>query len=594
MAYTHKSKPYQKDPNYRSAEDRALDRFAELLIHQLETGKKENWQKPWNYGSGGRIGLPQSIGGRKYEGMNSMLLQFITAEQGWKSPIFATAPKIDTFNGERDADGKFHPALDGNGEKLPIVHILKGEKALPVSLSWWDIAKKPTFKEKITFEEYNHLTKEEQKDYSIKRMSSWINVFNIDQTNLNEARPEIYNKLVAKFAPVEKEETAQDEQQSFSLKSFDEMVKENLWICPIKPLKGDQAYFRPSQNIIIVPEKEQFINGESFYSTSFHEMAHSTGTETWLNRDLKNFFGSPAYAKEELVAEITAASVATNYGFEQKIKDESKNYVDGWLDSLKKDPSFIKDIIKDVDAASKMIIKRMDNIDRIMNEAEKTGLTPDYSAIREDIKAHTAKSDNVATLRLKDLGTYDVPEWSLNYIENGDAEGLTDKEVEIVDKFMNEHFPEGEVHEIDFDNPNELNFHPSFGTRNEDALTGRGESPYEGVKTYPVHFFHPSKRELVMTREDLIAASVSQLDNNILKSRSGDVKHFGYDKSQDLLYAGALTNSGIQREILVKYNHGNTLEENIENLQDRLLMKEARENPLDNEQQEQQTRGRGR
>lgn len=96
---------------------------------------------------------------------------------------------------------------------------------------------------------------------------------------------------------------------------------------------------------------------------------------------------------------------------------------------------------------------------------------------------------------LKDLGTYNVPEWALCAMENGDYEGLDDEETETLNEFMEKHFPEGYVSSIDWDNPHEFNRFPSFGTRNQHALTSHGESSYLAVKTYPVHFLHPSQRE---------------------------------------------------------------------------------------------------
>lgn len=96
---------------------------------------------------------------------------------------------------------------------------------------------------------------------------------------------------------------------------------------------------------------------------------------------------------------------------------------------------------------------------------------------------------------LKDLGTYDVPEWALCAMENGDYEGLDDEEAKVLNEFMDKHFPDGYVSSIDWDDPNEFNRFPSFGTRNPNALTSHGESPYLAVRTYPVHFFHPSQRE---------------------------------------------------------------------------------------------------
>ena len=97
--------------------------------------------------------------------------------------------------------------------------------------------------------------------------------------------------------------------------------------------------------------------------------------------------------------------------------------------------------------------------------------------------------------RLKEIGTYDIPEWALCAIENGDHEGLSEEEEKVLSEFMDKHFPEGFVSNIRWDDTNELNFSPAFGTRNEHALTSRGESPYQGVKTIKVEFYHPSERD---------------------------------------------------------------------------------------------------
>ena len=96
---------------------------------------------------------------------------------------------------------------------------------------------------------------------------------------------------------------------------------------------------------------------------------------------------------------------------------------------------------------------------------------------------------------LKSLGTYDIPDWAICAMENGDYEGLTEEEEKLVTEFLDKHFPEGYVSNIDFDNYDDFNLYPAFGTRNNNALVNRGESPYEAVKTYSVQFFHPTQRE---------------------------------------------------------------------------------------------------
>lgn len=96
---------------------------------------------------------------------------------------------------------------------------------------------------------------------------------------------------------------------------------------------------------------------------------------------------------------------------------------------------------------------------------------------------------------LKSLGTYDIPDWAICAMENGDYEGLTEEEEKLVTEFLDKHFPEGYVSNIDFDNYDDFNLYPAFGMRNNNALVNRGESPYEAVKTYSVQFFHPTQRE---------------------------------------------------------------------------------------------------
>lgn len=77
------------------------------------------------------------------------------------------------------------------------------------------------------------------------------------------------------------------------------MIRDNLWICPIRPKHQDSAYYSISKNEIVVPEKEQFKSGEAFYGTLFHEMTHSTGAEGVLDRIKPTAFGSAEYAREE-------------------------------------------------------------------------------------------------------------------------------------------------------------------------------------------------------------------------------------------------------------------------------------------------------
>lgn len=140
------------------------------------------------------------------------------------------------------------------------------------------------------------------------------------------------------------------------------MIKDNLWICPIKPMHQNEAYYSITKNEIVVPEKEQFRDGESFYGTLFHEMIHSTGAEGVLDRLQPTSFGSKEYAREELVAELGSALVTQRYGMTKHIKEDSCAYLKGWLDELKESPQFIKTTLLDVKRASSIVTQKVDKI----------------------------------------------------------------------------------------------------------------------------------------------------------------------------------------------------------------------------------------
>ena len=107
--------------------------------------------------------------------------------------------------------------------------------------------------------------------------------------------------------------------------------------------QGDRAFYRPSTDTITLPMMSQFNETAEYYSTAFHEMTHSTGHAKRLDRLEKTaFFGSDAYSKEELIAEIGAAALVNRCGLETaKSFRNSAAYIQSWLQALKNDKRFI-------------------------------------------------------------------------------------------------------------------------------------------------------------------------------------------------------------------------------------------------------------
>ncbi len=101
-----------------------------------------------------------------------------------------------------------------------------------------------------------------------------------------------------------------------------------------------KAAYYPGQDKIVIPEIGQYENREEYYSTLFHEMVHSTGHLSRLNREGvtgSNFFGDKTYSKEELIAEMGASYLCAHAGIENTTIENSTSYLSHWLDSLRND-----------------------------------------------------------------------------------------------------------------------------------------------------------------------------------------------------------------------------------------------------------------
>ena len=321
----------------------ALDRFAEMMIERMEQMKSSDWKQGWIGGANGFAGLPQNVGGRNYSGSNSLFLQLQTAAKGYQLPVYLTFKQAHNLK----------------------AHVLKGEKAFPVV--YWDMMVKDKDGKKISSDEYKSMTKEERKNLDVIPFIKAFPVYNIDQTNLRKVQPERVQKLIDKFKVPE----LRDTQGMYAHQALDRMIQQQSWLCPIQADKRENgAYYSPSRDIVVLPMKAQFNTGNSpeeiyrdgmeFYSTMLHEMTHSTMTPERLNREMGGKFGDPKYAKEELVAELTAAMISHSMGFDSKITDNSAAYLDSWIGVLKKEPKFIVSIMADVNKASDLILDHVD------------------------------------------------------------------------------------------------------------------------------------------------------------------------------------------------------------------------------------------
>lgn len=323
--------------------DAALQRFAEMLIKRMEEMQKD-WHQGW-IGGGSMFGLPQNISGRTYEGSNAFLLFLHTAGNGYKAPVYMT-----------------HKQLNKEG-----AHVLKGEKAVPVFK--WGFSIKDKDGKKVTEEEFHNMTDDEKKECNRHPFLRIYPEFNIDQTNMSEVNKEKYDAVVSQFR---KPDVPTITDGMYVNKAIDRMMEKQEWVCKIQYDKEEKgAYYNPAKDIVVLPTKAQFRihpddpeecfkDGQEYYGTALHEMAHSTGHPSRLDRLKPAAFGSPEYAKEELVAELTSAMVGNTLGFDRRISDNNVAYLQNWTSALRKEPKFIVSVMADVNKASRIIIENID------------------------------------------------------------------------------------------------------------------------------------------------------------------------------------------------------------------------------------------
>lgn len=103
------------NPDGPSAEERALERFTELMIKKISSIKGD-WKKPWfteNF-----MAWPKNLSGREYNGMNALMLMLLCEENSYKLPVFCTFQRVSGLNYSTDRQGNHKPLTDANGESF--------------------------------------------------------------------------------------------------------------------------------------------------------------------------------------------------------------------------------------------------------------------------------------------------------------------------------------------------------------------------------------------------------------------------------------------------------------------------------------------
>ena len=253
------------------------------ILAKLEEGIIP-WRKPWNSEAGG----PQNLFSRReYRGINTFMLGM----SGYSSPFWMTYRQAQSYG----------------------ANVRKGEKSTPV-----------------VFWKFLDTTDKQSGEAKQIPLLRYYNVFNLAQIE----------NLAEKYIPTPDVKPSGFEPIAAAAAIVDAMPQR-----PEIKHGSTGAFYRPSADFVSMPTPSDFVGPSEYYSTLFHELAHSTGAAHRLDRpevsggDIK--FGSHSYGREELLAEMTAAFLCAECGIENNTIDNSAAYVQSWMKTIKADTKLL-------------------------------------------------------------------------------------------------------------------------------------------------------------------------------------------------------------------------------------------------------------
>ena len=299
--------------------------LVDMVLKNLENGKGL-WEQGW-----ADMGVPVSAAtGKRYRGINNLFLSLIAMERGYTDNRWATYHQIEErgWGFKKDEEGKSRG------------------KGAGVTIEFYELYDKETKKafDRSTLDGMTESERDEYMQENVRPMRKYFRVFNGD---IIEGIPEREKCVIDPSERVERAEKLLEHWNDYEARIV---------------YGGDSAFYRRNTDEIHSPKREAFKNLHEFYGTNFHEIGHSTGHESRLNRDLSGAFGSEKYALEELRAELSAMFLEQDIGIavsEQHIENNSR-YIKEWHDEIKDNPDALFTAIADAEKITRFIATKED------------------------------------------------------------------------------------------------------------------------------------------------------------------------------------------------------------------------------------------
>lgn len=306
----------------------AREKLIEMYIDSLRE-EQLPWRHRWTNG----INI-NGITKNEYKGVNQLLLSLVASNRQYNDSRWFTYVQIQD---------KGYKLKDAKGKGVPI--------------EFWSVYDKKS-KKRIDFSEYERIIElypEEKSSYTIFCNNAYV--YNGDHID-GLPKSKVNIKMASIKAPI-----------------FIRNLIKTLNVRYTE--KGNQAFYRPSTDEIVLPKKEKFIDKYSYYATQLHELCHSTGHEKRLNRYIKSN-NIKDYAREELIAEISASFLMQKLNINARAEhyDNHKAYIQSWINILEEKPN---ELFKAINESNKVF----EYMEKNSNTKSKEKETKVYS-IRKD------------------------------------------------------------------------------------------------------------------------------------------------------------------------------------------------------------------
>lgn len=267
------------------------EELVNMYIDSLKEGKipwRERWVSSLNV---------NGISDKEYKGINQLLLSYVTYKEQYNDNRWFTYYQIKQ---------KGYKLKDAKGKGIPVEFY-----------SVYDIKNK----KKVDFADYERLVNE--------RPETKVNYRLICNTSY------VFNASLIEGVP---EQDKYPYDKSIPANNFIKKIISKLGVKYSE--RGNEAFYSPTTDEIVLPESKKFYDEYSYYATQLHEISHSTGSKDRLNRNI-DFKDKKSYAREELVAEISSSFLMAKLGIVPETEDYNnhKSYIQSWISILEDKPN---------------------------------------------------------------------------------------------------------------------------------------------------------------------------------------------------------------------------------------------------------------